>query len=46
MNATALDVDSDAIADSVARYAFNLRSIPPRTGPQAAAAALAAESTS
>ncbi len=37
VNATALDVDSDAIADSVARYAFNLRSIPPRTTPAAAA---------
>ncbi|MGP3914458.1 M20/M25/M40 family metallo-hydrolase [Nonomuraea sp. 10N515B] len=44
VNATALDVDSDAIADSVARYAFNLRSIPPRTA--AAAAALSAESAS
>ncbi|GAA4975561.1 aminopeptidase Y [Nonomuraea thailandensis] len=44
VNATALDVDSDAIADSVARFAFNLRAIPPRTAPQAAAA-LSAEST-
>ncbi|MEU8151217.1 M28 family metallopeptidase [Nonomuraea sp. NPDC048901] len=33
INATALDVDTDAIADSVARYAFNLRSIPPRVAP-------------
>ncbi|RVX46928.1 aminopeptidase Y [Nonomuraea polychroma] len=39
VNATALDVDSDAIADSVARYAFNLRSIPPRTAAAAAAVA-------
>ncbi len=30
VNATALDVNSDAIADSTARYAFNLRSIPAR----------------
>jgi aminopeptidase Y len=30
VNATALDVNSDAIADSTARYAFNLRSIPDR----------------
>jgi aminopeptidase Y len=44
VNDTALDVDSDAIADSVARFAFNLRAIPPRTPPQAAAA-LSAEST-
>ncbi|TMR09106.1 M20/M25/M40 family metallo-hydrolase [Nonomuraea turkmeniaca] len=44
VNATALDVDSDAIADSVARYAFNLRSIPPRTAARSAAAALATES--
>ncbi|MEV0383381.1 M28 family metallopeptidase [Nonomuraea sp. NPDC050643] len=41
INATALDVDADAIADSTARYAFNLRSIPPRTAPSQAAAALA-----
>jgi hypothetical protein len=27
-NQTALDVNSDAIADSTARYAFNLTSIP------------------
>ncbi|MFB4283345.1 M28 family metallopeptidase [Nonomuraea sp. MTCD27] len=38
VNATALDVDADAIADSVARFAFNLRAIPPRQAPQAAAA--------
>jgi len=31
VNATALDVNSDAIADSTARYAFNLRSIPGRS---------------
>ncbi|WP_336212315.1 M20/M25/M40 family metallo-hydrolase [Nonomuraea sp. LPB2021202275-12-8] len=30
VNATALDVNSDAIADSTARYAFNLKSIPGR----------------
>ncbi|MGW4794376.1 M28 family metallopeptidase [Nonomuraea sp. NPDC004297] len=34
---TALDVNSDAIADSVARFAYNLKAIPPRTVPQAAA---------
>lgn len=28
MNATALDVNSDAIADSTARYAFNVATIP------------------
>ncbi|MCA2226155.1 M28 family peptidase [Nonomuraea aurantiaca] len=33
IDATALDVDADAIADSAARYAFNLRSIPPRVAP-------------
>ncbi|GAA2300882.1 aminopeptidase PaaP [Nonomuraea roseoviolacea subsp. roseoviolacea] len=32
INATALDVSADAIADSTARYAFNLGSIPERTG--------------
>ncbi|WP_030171553.1 M28 family peptidase [Spirillospora albida] len=31
VNRTALDVNADAIADSVARYAFSLRSIPART---------------
>ncbi|MFI7641098.1 M20/M25/M40 family metallo-hydrolase [Nonomuraea sp. NPDC049400] len=36
INDTALDVDADAIADSIARYAFNLRSIPSRTAPTAA----------
>ncbi|MFG6200859.1 M28 family metallopeptidase [Nonomuraea sp. JJY05] len=36
INDTALDVDLDAIADSVARFAFDLRSIPPRTAPAAA----------
>ncbi|MEV0622962.1 M28 family metallopeptidase [Nonomuraea sp. NPDC050404] len=36
VNDTALDVDADAIADSVARYAFNLRSIPPRSPAQSA----------
>ncbi|WP_043625026.1 M28 family metallopeptidase [Nonomuraea candida] len=41
---TALDVDADAIADSVARFAVNLRGIPPRTAPQQAAA-LSAEGT-
>ncbi|GGO61392.1 M28 family metallopeptidase [Nonomuraea cavernae] len=30
INATALDVNADAIADSTARFAFNLRSIPAR----------------
>jgi hypothetical protein len=29
-NMTALDVNADAIADSTARYAFNLSAIPPR----------------
>ncbi|MGN9841518.1 M28 family metallopeptidase [Nonomuraea sp. H19] len=43
VNATALDVNSDAIADSVARYAFSLRSIPPRA-PSSRVAALTAES--
>ncbi|MEW9554521.1 M28 family metallopeptidase [Nonomuraea sp. NPDC050783] len=42
INPTALDVDSDAIADSVARYAFNLSSIPPRTPATAAALKTAA----
>ncbi|MGR6912736.1 M28 family peptidase [[Actinomadura] parvosata] len=42
INDTALDVDADAIADSVARFAFNLRGIPARTAPQAAAATLSA----
>ncbi|MFI6479668.1 M28 family peptidase [Nonomuraea sp. NPDC050663] len=32
VNLTALDVDSDAIADSVARYAFNLGGIPDQAG--------------
>ncbi|MBO3749870.1 M20/M25/M40 family metallo-hydrolase [Streptosporangiaceae bacterium NEAU-GS5] len=31
INATALDIDSDAIADSVARFAFDLHAIPSRT---------------
>ncbi|WSG19294.1 M28 family metallopeptidase [Nonomuraea sp. NBC_01738] len=31
INATALDVNSDAIADSMARFAFNLSAIPPRS---------------
>ncbi|NUR83009.1 MAG: M28 family peptidase [Nonomuraea sp.] len=31
INATALDVDADAVADSTARFAFNLRGIPKRT---------------
>ncbi|SEH00456.1 aminopeptidase Y [Nonomuraea solani] len=44
INATALDVDADAIADSTARFAFNLRSIPPRTAPAAAQAAVATTS--
>ncbi|NUO97274.1 MAG: M28 family peptidase [Nonomuraea sp.] len=30
INATALDVDADAVADSTARFAFNLRAIPKR----------------
>ncbi|TDD14634.1 M20/M25/M40 family metallo-hydrolase [Nonomuraea diastatica] len=33
VNGTALDVNSDAIADSAARFAFDLRSIPRRTAP-------------
>ncbi|WP_113703647.1 M28 family metallopeptidase [Nonomuraea lactucae] len=37
INATALDVNADAIADSTARYAFNLRSIPKREAAPAAA---------
>ncbi|MEO3875662.1 M28 family metallopeptidase [Nonomuraea sp. B12E4] len=40
VNATALDVDSDAIADSVARFAFNLRAIPARSSAARAAAAV------
>jgi aminopeptidase Y len=32
VNLTALDVNADAIADSTARYAFNLSTIPPRSG--------------
>ncbi|TYB69882.1 M28 family peptidase [Nonomuraea sp. PA05] len=43
INDTALDVDSDAIADSVARFAYNLRAIPPRTAPPAAALSASAE---
>jgi aminopeptidase Y len=42
INATALDVDADAIADSMARYAFNLSSIPPRTAAAAKRAATTA----
>ncbi|MEV0590150.1 M28 family metallopeptidase [Nonomuraea cavernae] len=37
VNATALDVNADAIADSTARFAFNLRSIPARDDAAAAA---------
>ncbi|MEV4223036.1 M28 family metallopeptidase [Nonomuraea sp. NPDC049725] len=40
VNATALDVNSDAIADSTARYAFSLRDIPRR--PAATTAVLSA----
>ncbi|MGW0807644.1 M28 family metallopeptidase [Nonomuraea sp. NPDC002799] len=43
INDTALDVDLDAIADSTARYALNLRAIPPRAATQRAAAAVTAE---
>ncbi|MFC4533697.1 M28 family metallopeptidase [Sphaerisporangium dianthi] len=39
LNLTALDVDADAIADSTARYAFNLRSIPDRAAAVAARSA-------
>ncbi|GAA3713183.1 aminopeptidase PaaP [Nonomuraea antimicrobica] len=39
---TALDVDADAIADSVARFAFDLRAIPPRTAAAQSATALSA----
>ncbi|SDI54442.1 M28 family metallopeptidase [Nonomuraea jiangxiensis] len=46
INATALDVDSDAIADSVARFAFDLRSIPARSSAARAAATMAAQSVS
>ncbi|WP_302893208.1 M28 family metallopeptidase [Actinomadura luzonensis] len=46
IDATALDVDSDAIADSVARYAFDLSTIPPRTTAKAAAALTAAGTAS
>ncbi|MGI5269467.1 M28 family metallopeptidase [Nonomuraea sp. CA-218870] len=42
INAFALDLNSDAIADSTARYAFNLRSIPDR--PDAAASRAAVSS--
>lgn len=37
IDATALDVNADAIADSTARYAFNLKSIPKRAASTAAA---------
>ncbi|MEU7895337.1 M28 family metallopeptidase [Nonomuraea sp. NPDC049152] len=40
VNATALDVNADAIADSVARYAFNTRDIPGREAASAARAAV------
>ncbi|MET8864381.1 PA domain-containing protein [Nonomuraea sp. NPDC004580] len=33
VNATVFDVNADAIADSTARFAFDLRGIPPRTAP-------------
>ncbi|SDL01988.1 aminopeptidase Y [Nonomuraea maritima] len=39
-NATALDVNADAIADATARLAFSLRSIPRRTAPDPAAEAV------
>ncbi|WP_240506660.1 M28 family metallopeptidase [Thermoactinospora rubra] len=42
VNLTALDVNSDAIADSVARYAFNLRSIPDQAAGASAATVRAA----
>ncbi|MFD1932745.1 MULTISPECIES: M28 family metallopeptidase [Nonomuraea] len=41
-NATALDVNADAIADSVARYAFNIRDIPGRQTASAARSAVRA----
>ncbi|HEX4814069.1 MAG TPA: M28 family metallopeptidase [Nonomuraea sp.] len=41
VDATALDVNADAIADSVARYAFDVRSIPARTAAGNAATATA-----
>ncbi|RJL32717.1 M28 family metallopeptidase [Bailinhaonella thermotolerans] len=43
VNLTALDVDSDAIADSTARFALNLRAIPPRPAATAKTAAAPAE---
>ncbi|RSN01930.1 aminopeptidase [Nonomuraea sp. WAC 01424] len=46
INATALDVDADAVADSTARFAFNLRGIPPRTAATAARSAVAVQSAS
>ncbi|MEV4159767.1 M28 family metallopeptidase [Nonomuraea dietziae] len=42
VNATALDVNSDAIADSVARYAFNTRNLPDREAALTARAAVRA----
>ncbi|MGW4469517.1 M28 family metallopeptidase [Nonomuraea sp. NPDC004354] len=45
INATALDVNADAIADSVARYAFNTRDIPDRQAASAARAAVPAATT-
>ncbi|MFI7439284.1 M28 family peptidase [Nonomuraea indica] len=44
IDATALDVNSDAIADSTARYAFNLRTIPRREAAAAARVAVQAAS--
>ncbi|MBT2225629.1 M28 family metallopeptidase [Nonomuraea sp. NEAU-A123] len=46
INATALDVDADAIADSVARYAFNTRSIPGRAAVASGARAAVTSSVS
>ncbi|MEV4069769.1 M28 family metallopeptidase [Nonomuraea fuscirosea] len=45
VNAKALDVDADAIADSAVRFAFSLKGIPKRTTAKKAAAALSAEGT-
>ncbi|NRQ30412.1 M20/M25/M40 family metallo-hydrolase [Nonomuraea sp. NN258] len=46
IDATALDLNSDAIADSMARYAFNLRAIPAAAAAPAAATTLKAEAAS
>ncbi|MGW2155003.1 M28 family metallopeptidase [Nonomuraea sp. NPDC001699] len=46
INTTALDVDADAVADSTARFAFNLSGIPPRTAAAKSKAAVTSQSAS